>query len=259
MQLTNLRADRPYAADVVNARGAQVRVRVPPLETVTIVNIDPLYLNQDKALRHAVFVQRHVAVAFECEEDDLVCFAGRASFGDLRGAQAGQVLAFDGSGRLQVVAAGADGQVLTADSAAPLGVAFQTPSGGAGGGVTTHYVFAAGSVGSTTEARYLAIGDGARIARTTPAPFSLPTAGVLRKVYATQAPGGNGNRVRYVIRRNGVNTALFVELPSSATTAAELAASALFSAGDALDVVVLKPDGGIGASPRNVNVTLEVG
>lgn len=74
--LTNLDACEFYATDVVNAKGEMIRIRIPPLTTAEVVNIDPFFLNQDKNLRNAIFRDGRLGYSFAAEPDDLIGLPG---------------------------------------------------------------------------------------------------------------------------------------------------------------------------------------
>lgn len=71
VRFTNL-GQLPYSTDVVDAEGERIGVLVPVGGTVEIPDIDPYYLNQDKDLRNAVWVQQALSVEFVMELDDLL-------------------------------------------------------------------------------------------------------------------------------------------------------------------------------------------
>lgn len=246
----------PFSTDLLTKFGHQIRVLVPPGEEAEIVNVDPFWVNRDKNFRNEIFRDGDLNWRWECEPDDLICFSGYANFGDTRPADKGAILVGDGT-RWQKYGPGPDGTVPEWDSTQPLGI---KPGSGAAAGTKAMLTFIADRVGSSDTGRYLSPGIEDGLALTLNHPLPMPIAGTLRNMYVRHTvPAGNGNPVRYRLQVNGSDTALVVNLASTATLGFDTTNTVVVAATDLVNLVITKPSGGIGTSPRRVVVTIEVG
>lgn len=123
--------------------------------------------------------------------------------------------------------------------------------------ITSPLVYGANSVGSTITTRYLYAGYAERLAEVNPHQLDL-RAGTLRNLRIRHGdPQGNGGPIVYRVRVNTVATVLLVSLASTDPSGSDLVNTVSVSAGDQVDVQVVKT-ANVGASPRNVVATMEV-
>lgn len=85
--------------------------------------------------------------------------------------------------------------------------------------------------------------------------FRAPRDGTISNLYVRHGtPSGNGGIITYTLRVAGVNTGVAVALASTGSLGQDTVNSASVNAGDLVSIRVTKA-GGIGTSPRDVNVT----
>lgn len=131
-----------------------------------------------------------------------------------------------------------------------MGVAYRRPA--------APIIFGADSVGATTTTRYLYAGNAEGLAEVAPSFFTITQAGVIRNLFVRHDdPAGNGNPIVYRVRINTVATLLLVVLASTGTIGSNTIDFIPVSAGDIVDVQVVKALG-VGDPPRNIKATMEV-
>lgn len=124
--------------------------------------------------------------------------------------------------------------------------------------VGSTFGFGASSVAATTTTRYLWPWHEDSLAQTAPVQFRVPFGCTLVNLRVRHNnPAGNGNNIVYTVRNNGATTALTCTLASTASDGSDLTNSAVFAAGDLIDIVVTKA-ASVGTSPSNITATIEV-
>lgn len=119
-------------------------------------------------------------------------------------------------------------------------------------------VFGADNIAATTTTRYLAPGYIQGTAPPDPPSFRMPVAATLSELRVRQnRPNGNGENVRYSVRVNGGNSILVVNMNSTDSDAANLAATLAVNAGDLIDIQVIKLLG-IGTSPNEITASIRI-
>lgn len=117
----------------------------------------------------------------------------------------------------------------------------------------------ANSVGASTTARYLYPGYHEGLAEIDELAWVSPTPGLVRRLRAKHnETAGNGGSITYTLLVNGVATLLAAAVPSTTAEGSDLVNAVSVQAGDRLALRASKA-AGIGASPKNIVVTAELG
>jgi hypothetical protein len=125
------------------------------------------------------------------------------------------------------------------------------------GGGATVLEWGAGSLGSSSTTRYLYPGYSDQIAEVRETRIRLPRAGSLQRLRVVHnIPAGNGNVISYIVRIGGADTPLRVDLTSTTLTGEDITNVVPVADGAYISVKANKTTG-IGASPRNVTITVE--
>jgi hypothetical protein len=112
-------------------------------------------------------------------------------------------------------------------------------------------------IATTTVTRFLWPSYENTLAPTISVQYQIPRTGTIRNLRVSHGiPAGNGNRVVYTLRVNGVATALFVAMASTAAVGSNLVDQIAVVAGDFIEIIVTKGLA-IGASPVNITATME--
>jgi hypothetical protein len=274
--IRNLDPHQPYSTDFETSQGEMIRILVPPGGTVSVTDIDPYYLNQDKILRKTVSVDGgqitytptslgyecsrvggYLIVGFEREPDDLIALVLPPSGGGGGGADE----------KVKISAADTTPGFLTPKIIAGAGITLTTLFPGANekleiaatataAGNDT-ILFGADALTATTTTRYLYPGYSNSLAQVTPVQYRVPRSGVIRNMRVRQnTTAGNGNTIVYTFRKNAAAQTLTATLASTATDGSDLINSFPVAAGDLLDVAVTKALN-IAGSPTDIVVTAE--
>jgi len=119
-------------------------------------------------------------------------------------------------------------------------------------------VFGCVDTTNATAARFLAPGgQGLATAQATEIQAAMPRAGTLRNLELKCTAGTNDANYTYVLRVNGVNTALTFTVAGNAITGSDLTHSVAVAAGDLVSIEITK-SGAPATTVKNVSVTVEI-
>lgn len=129
-------------------------------------------------------------------------------------------------------------------------------SGGAGAGAV--FFWGNDSIAAAADTRFLTPGRGGTAPLTNLARIPIPRAGTLRNlVVRHNSAAGNGGTVTYVVRVNGIATAITVGLVSGAVgVASDIVNSVAVVLGDDVSISAAKPN--LGGGNLDVEVSLEL-
>ena len=130
------------------------------------------------------------------------------------------------------------------------------PSNAAG---PSELIFGAGRVLKTTTDRYLYPSYDNGVAQTTVISRVMSTSGTFRNMRVRHNTVGTSTQnIVYTLRINGVATGITVTLAANATSGADTVNTAVFSAGDYVDLIATKSSALTATQPRGIEVTLEM-
>jgi hypothetical protein len=131
----------------------------------------------------------------------------------------------------------------------------------ASGNVTGIFIWGNSSITTAANVRYLTPGFGHATTQASPIGVRMPRDGAIRNMYVRHnVLGGSTNTIRYTVEKNGVASALTLDLASNVADASETSTTVAVTAGDLVSLKTEKPLGSLGGggSPSDLTVTVEL-